>query len=60
MESVHNPSRRAWIDDNIINVREFLEQWQNHLSVVDPAVDRYRCERTLSVKELHDVEEECG
>lgn len=60
MESVHNPSRRAWIDDNVINVRGFLEQWQNHLSAVDPAVDRKRFERTVSVQELHDFEDECG
>ena len=60
MENVHNPSRRAWIDDNIINVRDFLKAWQDRLTAVDPAMDSYRFQRTVSGQELHDIENQCG
>lgn len=59
MEKVHNPSRRVWIDDKVVNVREFLKEWCNKLPPLDPTVDVNRLEQRLPPEEFHKIEKKC-
>lgn len=56
MEEVHRPSHRAWIDDNVVNVRVFLEEWTNVLSCTGDKL----LESDVLNNEYRDIDKQCG
>lgn len=61
MDAIHRPSHRAWIDDNVVNVKGFVEQWSNALSFRDSILPgNSSLEATVSINEFRDIENQCG
>lgn len=61
MEAVHRPYNRSWIDDTIINIKRFSEEWTNSLPFeICGQKNETFLQNIVSEEKYAELEKQCG